>query len=126
MTSRILIIDDSEMVARQLRAVLCHHESLEIVGHARDGVQGVEMYKELQPDLVLLDMIMPIMDGEGTLVAIRAHDPDARVLIVTSTAGLEARVNFALEHGAIGVVSKPINAEYLTYMVDTTLYGARL
>jgi two-component system chemotaxis response regulator CheY len=102
---RLLLIDDSEF-ARDLLKLILEEEGHVVVGEAADGTEGVEKYKILKPDLVILDMIMPKMNGLETLQAIRKWDKDAKVLILSAD-GQEVHIRKAIKEGSCGYINKP-------------------
>ena len=86
---RILIADDHPVVRMGLTALINREADMIVVGAATDGQQAVTMFIEQTPDVVMLDLLMPGMDGIQTLAAIRAHDPFARVIMLTTADGDE-------------------------------------
>ena len=86
---RILIADDHPVVRMGMTALINREADMSVVGSATDGPQAVEMFIEHSPDVVMLDLLMPGMDGIQTLAAIRAHDPFARVIMLTTADGDE-------------------------------------
>jgi two-component system chemotaxis response regulator CheY len=108
---RVLIVDDSLTVARQLRAILEAAGDFEIVGHAKNGIEAVKQYRTDNPDLVLMDIVMPEMDGLQATRAICALDPKAKVVVISSAAGVGDKVTEALRLGARNIISKPFDAE---------------
>lgn len=82
---RILIADDQRMFAESLMAVLCADESVDVVGIAGNGRQAVELAVALQPDVILMDLKMPLMDGLEATKQIRAANIDSQILILTGT-----------------------------------------
>lgn len=108
---KVLLVDDSRLVARLLESLL--KSSYIILGHGRDGNEGFEMYKSLQPDLVLLDVTMPNCDGRECLQKIMAESPAAKVIMVTSLSD-RGTIDECLQLGAIGYICKDmINAKDL-------------
>ena len=83
MTQRVLIVDDAEDLRSLLRARMEMTDHLEVVGEAGDGVAAVEQARLLQPDLVMLDVAMPLMDGLEALPLIREAVPDVRVIVLS-------------------------------------------
>lgn len=81
---RVLVIDDEESVRTWLKAMLISL-GCEVVGEAENGQEGIELFKQERPDLVLLDLAMPVMKGSEALDHIMIEDPDAYVIILTST-----------------------------------------
>ena len=104
---RVVIIDDYNMT-RTLLGIILRGGQFEVVGEASDGRSGVEMCQRLKPDLVLLDVIMPIMNGIEALEMIHAQLPEIIVLMVTANDNDEI-VKQAMEKGAAGYIVKPFN-----------------
>lgn len=88
-TLRVLVVDDDPTVRMLLRLVLERDERFELAGEAFDGAQGVEAAGEAQPDIVLLDLLMPRMDGYEALPEIRRRAPDAMVLVLSSLSSVD-------------------------------------
>jgi two-component system, chemotaxis family, chemotaxis protein CheY len=109
MAKRILVVDDAAFMRMMIKEILTKN-GYEIAGEAQDGVQAVEKYKELRPDLVTMDITMPEMDGVQALKAIRAFDPNANV-IMCSAMGQQAMVIDAIQAGAKDFIVKPFQAE---------------
>jgi two-component system chemotaxis response regulator CheY len=101
----VLICDDALFMRTMLRGILAAGD-FDIVGEAENGRSAVEMYIRLRPDLVLMDMVMPLLGGLDALREIRTFDPGARVLMC-SAMGQQELVDEALEAGARGFVTKP-------------------
>ena len=111
---RILIADDHAVVRDGLAAIIGFDSGLSVVGHAKDGAEAVARFRELKPDLVLMDLAMPQMDGVQAIATIREEFPDARILVLTTYDGDEA-VFRALDKGARGYLLKDCaTAELLT------------
>jgi len=104
---RVLVVDDSMFIAKQLGQIFSS-EGFEVAGTAPDGAQGVEKYKELRPDLVTMDITMPVMDGVSALEKILEFDKDARVIMV-SALGKEDVVKKSLLMGAKSYIVKPLD-----------------
>ena len=109
---RVLIADDHPLVRDGLRTLLSTQPDLELVGEAENGVRAVELARELQPDIILLDLVMPQMDGLEALTRIRADNPHARILVVTSFADDE-KVFPAIKGGALGYFLKEASPRML-------------
>ncbi len=109
---RVLIVDDHAMVRRGLATFLKAYDDLELVGEAGSGVDAVACCGKTQPDVVLMDLLMPQMDGIAATRAIRAQYPTVQVLALTSFPD-EALVQRALQAGARGFLLKDISAEEL-------------
>ena len=108
--TRILIVDDSAVIRSLLRTVVCADPTLEVAGTAADGVTALHAIESLRPDLVLLDVEMPNMDGLATLRTLRAREYRMPVVMVSSVTQRGARVTIdALACGASDYVTKPSN-----------------
>ncbi|MCU0492722.1 MAG: response regulator transcription factor [Chloroflexaceae bacterium] len=112
MTIRILIAEDQRIVREGLRALLEDEAAVEIVGEAADGQQAVEAYARLQPDLVLMDLQMPVLDGPEATRCIRESFPNARILVLTTYATDEF-IFKALRAGAQGYMLKDASSDEL-------------
>jgi len=106
MSKRILIVDDTLFMRVKLRGLL-EKWGQQVVGEGANGREAVEKYKELQPDLVLMDITMPEMDGIAALKEIRAFDAKANVIMV-SALGQESFVMEAVRSGARNYLVKPL------------------
>jgi len=102
---RILIADDHAIVREGQRALIETEPGMEVVGEAVDGVEAVEMARTTRPDVVLLDLQMPRMGGVEAIQEIKAHDAEARILVLTSFAEDE-KVYAAIKAGALGYLLK--------------------
>src|SRR6478735_553606 len=108
MTVKLVLVDDQEMVRRGMRVIFESQPGMEVVGEAGDGVEGVEIARRLQPDVVLADIRMPRMDGLEVvrrLAGPRAPEPRPKVVVVT-TFDLDEYVYPALRNGASGFLLK--------------------
>jgi len=110
---RVLIVDDHELVRRGLTDLLGAEPDLELVGALSDGGQAAAAVVDLDPDLVLMDLSMPTMDGIEATRAVLAARPATRVIILTSFAE-HARIQEALEAGAVGYLLKDAEPEVIT------------
>jgi len=118
---RVLIADDHRLFAEALEAILATDKRIEVAGHARDGREACELYEAVKPDIVLMDIAMPVMDGLEATRKIRELDPQACVLMLTGS-NARADVDRAREAGAAGYVTKDrIAAE----LIDAILEVAR-
>ena len=104
MSIRVLIADDSEFMRSLLREIL--EGEFDIVGEAENGVEAVDMYGEYDPDIVMMDIVMPIRDGIEATTEITSGNPDARVIMCTSV-GQEEKMKAAIKAGAQGYITKP-------------------
>jgi two-component system chemotaxis response regulator CheY len=100
----VLIADDSEFMRNLLREILEEHHT--IVGEVENGVEAVEVYKAEHPDLVMMDIVMPIRDGIEATDEIKTSNPDANVIMCTSV-GQEQKMKEAVKAGADGYITKP-------------------
>ena len=112
MTIRIVIADDHSVVGRGLRMFLKQDPELEVVGEATNGAEAVHLARLLLPDIVLMDLLMPVMDGITATATIRSELPDTEVLALTSVLE-DASVVGAVRAGAIGYLLKDTDAEAL-------------
>jgi DNA-binding NarL/FixJ family response regulator len=102
---KVLIADDHAVVRDGLGAVIAFEPGMNVVGHAANGREAVQRYRELKPDVALMDLAMPLMDGVAAITAICAEFRDARILVLTTYDGDE-NVFRALENGAKGYLLK--------------------
>lgn len=109
MAKRILITDDALFMRVTLKNILVQN-GYEVVGEATNGSESVEMYKQLRPDIVTMDITMPEMDGLTALRAIKAHDPHASVVMCTAM-GQKNMVVEAIQAGAKDFIVKPFQPE---------------
>ncbi len=119
---RVLIVDDHAMVRKGLAAFLRVAPDLELVGEASNGMSAVDLCGKVHPDVVLMDMMMPGMDGVETTRAIRAAYPDTQVIVLTSF-GEDDMVQTALQAGAIGYLLKDIGSEDLAGAIRAAREG---
>jgi len=108
---KVLIVDDSIAVARQLEKILASSGEFEVAGHAKNGAEAIKMKQTTKPDLICMDMNMPVMDGLTALRTLMAMDPNAKVVMVTSLGGVGDKFAEALRLGAKTVISKPFDTE---------------
>ncbi|MHB8765441.1 MAG: response regulator [Deferrisomatales bacterium] len=109
MVKRALVVDDSPYIQKELTKILERH-GCEVVATASNGLEGVKKYKELKPDLVTLDLVMPQMGGLQTLVLLRKIDPGATVIMVSSMSGKDKIVECA-KAGARHYILKPFEED---------------
>jgi DNA-binding NarL/FixJ family response regulator len=102
---RVLIADDHRLFAEALTAILAAEETIDVVGHAADGREAVQLTKRLAPDVVLMDISMPVLDGIEATTRILAEQPQTRVLVLTGS-NARADVDRARQAGAAGYVTK--------------------
>jgi DNA-binding NarL/FixJ family response regulator len=110
---RVLLADDHSVFAESLQLLLSQDDRIEVVGWARDGKEAVELAESLQPDLVLMDIAMPVMDGVEATRRIRKASPGIQVLIVTSS-DIPGDIERARRAGASGFLTKKQSVAELT------------
>jgi len=116
--TRVLIADDHTLFVEALEAILAVEPRIEVVGRAKDGAQAVELAASLAPDVVLMDISMPVMDGIEATTRIREASPGARVLVLTGSSSPQD-VAAARKAGAAGYVTKDgIAAELVEAILD--------
>ena len=121
----VLIVDDSRTVLAQIESVVAANEGVEVVGTARNGAEAVQQVSQLHPDLVLMDIVMPDVDGLAALRLIQAKDPEVRVAMLSSIGAMASRAEEAFRLGAIQVLSKPIDEETLGALLAQECERAR-
>ena len=119
---RILIADDHAVVREGLRALIEAKPDMELVGEAEDGVEAVLMARTLKPDVILLDLLMPRMDGIQAIGEIRQENPHARILILTSFAA-DDKVFPAIKAGALGYLLKDSSSQALIQAIREVYRG---
>lgn len=122
MSIRILIVDDHSVVRQGLRMFLKLDPDFEIVGEAEDGTQAVALARQTQPDVVLMDLLMPVMDGIEATAAIRNASPDIEVIALTSVLEDSAVID-AVRAGAIGYLLKDAQADELCRAIRAAAAG---
>jgi DNA-binding NarL/FixJ family response regulator len=119
---RVLIVDDHAVVREGLRAFLELQDGLEVVGEAADGEQAIEQAHELDPDVVLMDLVMPRLDGVGAMRALRGQAPRSRVIVLTSFLDDE-RLMPAIQAGAAGYLLKDVEPAELARAIRAAHAG---
>jgi two-component system, NarL family, response regulator LiaR len=122
MTIRVLVVDDHSVVRQGLRMFLGLDPELDVVGEAVDGAEAVLMVQQLRPDVVLMDLLMPVMDGITATAAIRREFPETEVLALTSVLE-DASVVGAVGAGAIGYLLKDTDADALCRAIKAAAAG---
>ncbi|MGD2040890.1 MAG: response regulator transcription factor [Anaerolineae bacterium] len=118
----VLIVDDHLMVRDGLKVFLSTYDDLEVVGDAQDGEQAIQLCAQLQPDVVLMDILMPNMDGPTAIALIRERFPQIQIIALTSFVE-EKLVQDALQAGAIGYLLKDIRANELAEAIRNAYRG---
>lgn len=124
-TIRVLITDDYPVIREGVKALLAREADLRIVAEADDGAEGVALHEAHRPDVTLMDLRMPRMDGIAATRAILAARPEARVVVLTSYDG-DADVHRALSAGACGYLLKDALGRELAPAVRTAAHGGRV
>jgi two-component system chemotaxis response regulator CheY len=106
MANTVLVVDDSAFMRNLLKQLLDGEH--DVVGEAENGVEAVELYRELNPDVVTMDVVMPDVDGIEATARIKESDPEARIVMCTSVSQRE-KVQQAVEAGADSYVTKPFD-----------------
>lgn len=114
---KILIVDDAVFMRVSLKTML-EKNGFEVIGEAVNGLEAIEKYSSLKPDIVTMDITMPEMSGLEAVKAIKKIDSNARILMV-SAMGQESLVREAIINGAKGFIVKPFKEEYLIKAMDT-------
>ena len=121
---RIVLVEDHRILREGLRAIFASERDLKLVGEATDGLEGIQQAKELQPDLLILDLSMPRMDGLAALTEIKRVAPKTRVLIMTAHRN-EEYIFRAIDNGADGYLLKDASAAEMLLAVRSVLAGER-
>ncbi|MGW1562290.1 response regulator [Streptomyces sp. NPDC002144] len=121
-TIRVLLVDDHPVVRDGLAAVLATQPDLDVVGEAANGAEALRQTAALAPDVVLMDLQMPGMDGTAATAAIRAAHPEVRVLVLT-TYDTDADITAAVDAGAVGYLLKDTGRHELCAAVRTAARG---
>jgi len=115
MARKVLVVDDSAFMRNLLKQLL--EDDHEVVGEAENGVEAVEMYRELDPDVVTMDVVMPIRNGIEATSEIKSIDPNSSVIMCTSV-GQEEKMREAVEAGADGYITKPFQKPNVLQAID--------
>jgi two-component system, NarL family, response regulator LiaR len=119
---RILIADDHAVVREGLRALIEAKPDMELVGEAEDGAEAVLLAHSLKPDVILLDLVMPRMNGIEAISEIKRENPAARILVLTSFAG-DDKVFPAIKAGALGYLLKDSSSQALIQAIREVYRG---
>jgi len=122
MPTRILIADDHSVVRQGLRMFLTLDPDFEVVGEAPDGAEALRLARELRPDVILMDLLMPVMDGVAATQAVRRELPDTEVVALTSVLE-DAAVVGAIRAGAIGYLLKNTEGDELRQAIRAAAAG---
>jgi two-component system chemotaxis response regulator CheY len=122
MSHKILIVDDAAFMRSMIADILGKQEGFEIVGQASTGAEALERFRELKPDLVTMDLVMPEMDGIEATRAIIRESPEA-CIVMCSALGQEALVIESIAAGAKDFIVKPFTPEKVLQVVQNALAG---
>jgi YesN/AraC family two-component response regulator len=109
----VLLVDDSRAVLSKIEKVVEASEEAEIVGTASNGAEAIQKASELKPDLVIMDIVMPDIDGLAALRMLQAKQPAIRVAMLSSIGGMASKAEEAFRLGAVQVLGKPVDDETL-------------
>ena len=119
---RILVVDDHTITREGIKTLLSIHDDFELVGEASDGKQAIEMCKKVKPDVVLMDLDMPVLGGIEATGSIRAYNPDIKVIALTSFAEKKL-VSEAIRAGAISYIVKNISPAKIAEIIRDAFIG---
>jgi len=122
---RVLVVDDHAVVREGLRTFLELQEGIEVAGEAADGREAVRIAAELRPDVILMDLVMPRLDGVAAMRELRRRLPSSRVIVLTSFAG-DDRLLPAIQAGAAGYLLKDVEPRELARAVRAAHAGEAL
>lgn len=119
MNKTIMVVDDSPFASKQIKDIV-EDNGYEVIGYAKNGEEGIELYKELRPDIVILDIIMPGIDGLETAEILKKHDPEVKILMLSSlcdSGTLEEVRNVGMKY----LIPKPVEADVLLATLELVL-----
>jgi NarL family two-component system response regulator LiaR len=119
---RVMIVDDHTMVRRGLATFLKVFDDLKLAGEAESGEAAIRLCAEVMPDVILMDMVLPMMDGAATTRAIRQQFPQVQIIVLTSFKEGDL-IRHALEAGAIGYLLKNVSADELAKAIRAAHFG---
>jgi two-component system, NarL family, response regulator LiaR len=122
---RVLVVDDHPMIRMGLKSMIEAEDAFHFVGEASDGAEAVALAPGLSPDVVLMDLVMPRLDGIAATAALRKSVPGAKVVILTSLVDA-AEIRRAIEAGAAGYVLKDASSQELVTVVRSAHAGRRV
>lgn len=118
----VLIADDHAMVRQGLRTFLDLHDEIEVIGEAANGLEAIEQARQLRPDVILMGLVMPKLDGIAALRQIRALNPNTQILVLTSFTE-DDKVFPAIEAGAVGYLLKDVSPDDLLRAIRAAQQG---
>jgi two-component system, NarL family, response regulator len=124
MTIKVLIAEDLTMLAEVMTQVIDLEADMEVIGHAQNGFEAITLYNQLKPDIVIMDIAMPVMDGVESISAIKSMDESAKILILTALGGEESAYR-GLRSGANGFLFKGERLFELLEAIRTVASGTK-
>jgi DNA-binding NarL/FixJ family response regulator len=121
---RIITVDDHPMLREGIAAVLATEADMVLVGEASNGREGIEQFRAHRPDVTLMDLQMPVMNGTEAIIAIRKEFPDARIIVLTTYSG-DAQAARAFEAGAVGYLLKNMVRKELVETIRSVHSGKK-
>jgi len=117
----VLLVDDSRTVLSQIQKAVEASDEAEIVGTASNGAEAIQMASELKPDFIIMDIVMPDIDGLAALRMLQAKQPEIRVAMLSSIGGMASKAEEAFRLGAVQVLGKPVDEETLRALLSQEL-----
>lgn len=121
---RVLVVDDAAFMRLSLKMLL-ERLGFEVVGEAENGLKAIQLYKQLKPDIVTMDLTMPELGGIDAIKMIKSIDKDARIIVISSM-GHEILVREAIVAGAISFIVKPFKEEVVSKQLSAILGNAAI
>jgi len=115
----VVLVDDSKVVLRRLEELISQVDGVEVVGTASDGASAIRIIGDVSPDLAIMDIVMPGMDGMAALRVIHANFSRTRVAMLSSLAGAASKAEEAFRLGAVQVISKPFEPAVLEALFES-------
>jgi DNA-binding NarL/FixJ family response regulator len=119
---KVLVVDDHAVVRKGLSALLTSKYNIEVIGEAADGVEAVDSARVLEPDVILMDMVMPRKNGLEAIAEIKGENPDTRIIVLTSFSE-DIQVVAAIKAGAAGYVMKDASPDELVHTIHSAYLG---
>ena len=119
---KVLVVDDHTVVRKGLCSLLTSKYNIDVIGEAADGVEAVDKARDLLPDVILMDLMMPRMDGLEAILEIKRENADARILILTSFSE-DVQIVAAIKAGAMGYVLKDASPDELVHAIHSANMG---
>lgn len=117
-----LIVDDSQLSREMIKEIIKDRSDIDVAGEGKDGVEAVQLYENLKPSFVTMDLEMPNVTGLQAAEQILRQDPEAKIILVTSIIN-KREINIAMKRGVKAAVTKPINETELLAAIDKILGG---